>query len=52
MLDRYGGLIWLVVFVAAYGGICVLAARDARRSRGWCEGPDGGTSLWEVNDGD
>lgn len=32
-LDRYGGLIWLAVFAATYGGIYVLVARDARRYR-------------------
>ncbi|MBK7782368.1 MAG: hypothetical protein IPJ58_16655 [Ardenticatenia bacterium] len=49
MADRYGGLIWLAVFVATYGGIYALVARDARRYREralreWYAG--------EVGDGD
>lgn len=60
MLDRYGGLIWLAVFVATYGGIYALLSRDDRRFREralreWYAGVDndeGRTSLWEVTDGD
>lgn len=44
MLDRYGGLIWLVVFAATYGGIYALIVRDDRQERALRE--------WEATDGD
>ena len=45
MLDRYGGLIWLAVFVATYGGIYALIVRDERSRqeralREWYAGED------------
>lgn len=47
MLERYGGLIWLVVFVATYGGIYAMLAREdcryrERALREWYAGVDDG----------